>query len=44
MRDLSISSAHGAFTAIFIDYENVYYHLRNTYADIPELSDFMVEL
>lgn len=32
------------YTAIFVDYENVYYHLRNKYADIPELSDFVVEL
>jgi len=32
------------YTAIFVDYENVYYHLRNNYADIPELSDFVVEL
>jgi uncharacterized LabA/DUF88 family protein len=32
------------FAAIFVDYENVYYHLRNKYADIPELSDFVVEL
>lgn len=32
------------FSAIFVDYENVYYHLRNRYADIPELSDFVVEL
>lgn len=35
---------HENYTAIFIDYENVYYHLRNKYADIPELSDFVVEL
>lgn len=32
------------YTAIFVDYENVCYHLRNKYADIPELSDFVVEL
>lgn len=35
---------HSAFSAIFVDYENVCYHLRNKYADIPELSDFVVEL
>jgi hypothetical protein len=33
-----------AFAAIFIDYENVYYHLIHQYADIPELNDFVVEL
>lgn len=33
-----------SYAAIFVDYENVYYHLRNKYADIPELSDFVVEL
>lgn len=32
------------YTAIFIDYENVYYHLTNTYADIPELNDYVIEL
>jgi hypothetical protein len=32
------------FAAIFIDYENVYYHLRSTYADVPELNDFVIEL
>lgn len=32
------------FAAIFVDYENVYYHLRNRYADIPELSDFVIDL
>jgi hypothetical protein len=44
MTDLLKSPAHSAFAAIFIDYENVYYHLRNTYADISELRDFVVEL
>jgi uncharacterized LabA/DUF88 family protein len=32
------------YAAIFVDYENVYYHLRNKYADVLELSDFVVEL
>lgn len=34
---------HG-YAAISIDYENVYYHLRGKYADIPELNDFVVEI
>jgi uncharacterized LabA/DUF88 family protein len=44
MSDLLKIHVNGAFAAIFVDYENVYYHLRNRYADIPELSDFVVEL
>lgn len=32
------------YAAISIDYENVYYHLRGKYADIPELNDFVVEI
>ena len=41
-----MQNAHidNAFAAIFIDYENVYYHLIHQYADIPELNDFVVEL
>ena len=31
------------FCAVFVDYENVYYHLARTYADIPELSDFVID-
>lgn len=33
-----------SYAAISIDYENVYYHLRGKYADIPELNDFVVEI
>ena len=32
------------YAAIFIDYENVYYHMRSAYADIPELNDFVIDL
>lgn len=42
--DNTIMHVPSAYSAIFVDYENVYYHLSNKYADIPELSDFVVEL
>ncbi|MCB2203470.1 NYN domain-containing protein [bacterium] len=32
------------YASLFIDYENVYYHLTNKYADIPELNDYVIDL
>ena len=43
MNDHLPSSAK-QFTAIFIDYENIYYHLSDRYADIPDLNDFVLDL
>lgn len=39
-----ITTTGTGFAAIFIDYENVYYHLRKRFADIPELGDFVIDL
>jgi len=37
--DIETPSGVLGYAAIFIDYENVYYHLKSTYADISELND-----
>lgn len=39
----AIADMHG-YAVVFIDYENVYYHLSTAYADIPELNDFVIDL
>jgi hypothetical protein len=32
------------YAAVFIDYENVYYHMTGLYADFPELNDYIIDL
>ncbi len=44
MSDILNIHIKGAFVAVFVDYENVYYHLQKRYADIPELGDFVINL
>lgn len=39
-----LNSTNQKFAAIFIDYENIYYHLRDQYADIPDLNDYVLDL
>ena len=42
--NMEAQSGPQRFAALFIDYENVYYHLKAAYADIPELNDAVIEL
>jgi uncharacterized LabA/DUF88 family protein len=35
---------HRSFAAIFLDFENVYYFLKNEFADPPELNDHVLEI
>lgn len=32
------------YAAIFVDFENVYYYLRNRYADLPDLTEYTLEM
>jgi hypothetical protein len=32
------------YAAILIDFENIYYYLKNEYADIPELTEFSLDM
>ena len=32
------------YAAIFVDFENVYYYLRNQYADLPDLTEYTLEM
>ncbi|MBN1447951.1 MAG: NYN domain-containing protein [Bacteroidetes bacterium] len=34
----------GGYAAIFVDFENVFYYLRNAYADLPDLTEYTLEL
>ncbi|MBN1448924.1 MAG: NYN domain-containing protein [Bacteroidetes bacterium] len=32
------------YAAIFVDFENVFYYMRNQYADLPDLTEYTLEL
>lgn len=32
------------FAAIFIDFENIYYYLKENYADLPDLNDYILDM
>jgi len=32
------------FAAIFIDFENIYYYLKDNYGDLPDLNDYLFEM
>ena len=36
--------ADKGYAAIFVDFENVYYYLRNQYADLPDLTEYTLEM
>ena len=38
------SSTNSGFAAVFLDFENVYYFLKNTFFDPPELNDHILEI
>ena len=40
----SNSSNNSGFAAVFLDFENVYYFLKNTFFDPPELNDHILEI
>jgi hypothetical protein len=33
-----------AYAAVFIDYENLFYYLKDNYADLPDLNDYLFEM
>lgn len=32
------------FAAVFIDFENIYYYLKESYADLPDLNDYILDM
>ncbi|MDB5036037.1 MAG: hypothetical protein JWQ98_3278 [Chlorobi bacterium] len=32
------------FAAVFIDFENIYYYLKENYADLPDLNDYLFDM
>ena len=40
----SIALPNTGFAAVFLDFENVYYFLKNTFFDPPELNDHILEM
>lgn len=33
-----------SYAAVFIDYENLFYYLKDNYADLPDLNDYLFEM
>jgi hypothetical protein len=33
-----------AFAAVFIDFENIFYYLKENYADLPDLNDYLFDM
>lgn len=38
------SSEDRGYAAVFVDFENVFYYLQNEYAELPDLSEYTLEL
>ncbi|MDT8324318.1 MAG: NYN domain-containing protein [Bacteroidota bacterium] len=44
LRPHTTSESGMDYAAILIDFENIYYYLKNEYADIPELTEFSLDM
>src|SRR5438477_4074244 len=40
----SISGTTPAYAAVFIDFENIFYFLKDNYADLPDLNDYIFDI
>lgn len=40
----TVHTATGAHAAVFLDYENILYHLKKEYADPPQVTDVIAEI
>jgi uncharacterized LabA/DUF88 family protein len=38
------SQPASGFAAVFIDFENIFYHLKGAYADLPDLNDYIFNI